>query len=201
MLPFLAYWYRNGGGKALGVAAIAYVAIWTWDGTRGIRCPMSWILAKMCLVLMCFTLPFFKLLLNSLTNIEDTGFWVGFYLPFAMMALLLGCQVLVQTIGHHFIYPHVDSNYHTLRATGFHPIFDRGVFGLFNPDSDLVRHGGFEEPTTNFVPPVHWQFQCPQCGARVEHDPDVCWNCNYGANGDSTAYYERYGHIDPPSSP
>jgi hypothetical protein len=72
---------------------------------------------------------------------------------------------------------------------------------FWNPDSDLIRAGGFPEPTyTSFVPPSDWPFQCPRCHVRLQHNPDVCWNCNYGADGDSSAYYEVYGHIDPPTS-
>ena len=33
---------------------------------------------------------------------------------------------------------------------------------------------------TTFVPPQDWTYQCPKCGARVQHAIDVCWNCNYG---------------------
>jgi hypothetical protein len=70
---------------------------------------------------------------------------------------------------------------------------------IWNPDSDLVRAGGFPEPTyMGFVPPGEWRFQCPRCHVRLQFNPDVCWNCNYGADGDSSAYYEAYGHIDPP---
>ena len=48
-----------------------------------------------------------------------------------------------------------------------------------------------EPEYTDFVPPAHWKRVCPECGARVDSDEDgycVCWNCNYGADGDSSAY-------------
>jgi len=37
------------------------------------------------------------------------------------------------------------------------------------------------EPTyTDFIPPPHWRYQCPVCGARVEMAVDVCWRCGFG---------------------
>ena len=54
--------------------------------------------------------------------------------------------------------------------------------------------GVIAEPTySSFVPPAEWRYQCPKCGSRVQHSVDVCWNCNYGADGDSTAYHGRFG--------
>lgn len=50
---------------------------------------------------------------------------------------------------------------------------------------------------TAFVPPPYWRFRCPACGARVEHRKGVCWNCNYGADGDSSAYYQAMGQTPP----
>lgn len=50
---------------------------------------------------------------------------------------------------------------------------------------------------STFVPPSYWRFRCPACGARVEHRLDVCWNCGYGADGDSTAYYRAVGRMPP----
>lgn len=69
----------------------------------------------------------------------------------------------------------------------------------WNPDPLVVRQGGFAEPTyTNFVPPDTWMYQCPKCGARVPEAVCVCWNCNYGADGRSDAYVQRYGNQPPP---
>ena len=72
-----------------------------------------------------------------------------------------------------------------------HPFWD---VTAFNFDSELIRDGGFEEPEyTGFVPPADWRFQCPACGARQPFDFGVCWLCGYGADGDDTAYYRRWG--------
>lgn len=56
---------------------------------------------------------------------------------------------------------------------------------------------------TGFTPPEHWAFQCPQCGARVETSPVICWMCNYGADGDDYEYrrYMHYRHGGPAPEP
>lgn len=65
--------------------------------------------------------------------------------------------------------------------------------------SPIERQTGLAEPKyKKFVPPANWQYQCPVCGSRVEKAVDVCWNCNYGADGDSTAYRKRWGN--PPKT-
>lgn len=47
-------------------------------------------------------------------------------------------------------------------------------------------HTGLAEPVyTDFVPPQHWRYQCPSCGARVQHNVGTCWNCHYGENHES----------------
>lgn len=109
-------------------------------------------------------------------------------------------MLLGHGIGHLFIYPHDPSgNYYAVRRAGWHPCWDGRLWPIFNPDSELIRDGGFEEPEyTYFVPPADWQFQCPVCGARQPYQKCVCWACEYGADGDSTAYYERWVDVDPP---
>jgi CRISPR type IV-associated protein Csf1 len=58
--------------------------------------------------------------------------------------------------------------------------------GPCDPDPFSFVEGGTsgtappEPPYSNFVPPDHWRYQCPVCGARVEMAVDVCWNCGYG---------------------
>lgn len=49
-----------------------------------------------------------------------------------------------------------------------------------------------------FVPPASWVYQCPRCGARVQHAIDVCWNCNYGEHGTGEEYWTHMG-IRPPA--
>ena len=97
----------------------------------------------------------------------------------------------VSLIAHHFVYPFADPNYHTVRKAGWHPF---GDVAALNFDSDLIEDGGFDEPEyTNFVPPKDWAYQCPVCSARQQTNFGVRWNCNYGADDDSTAYHQRWG--------
>lgn len=80
---------------------------------------------------------------------------------------------------------------HAVRKAGWHPTWDGG---FFNYDSDLIKDGGFQEPRyTDLVSPGHWKFQCPVCGTRQQTEFCVCWRCDYGADGDSSAYYRRWG--------
>ena len=105
-------------------------------------------------------------------------------------------SLLIHGFGHFFVYP-TDPNYYHVRRAGWHPFWDR-LWPIFNRDSELIRNGGFEEPEyTDFIPPADWKYQCPVCGARQPFDYGVCWLCGYGADGDDTAYRERWGDIDP----
>lgn len=69
----------------------------------------------------------------------------------------------------------------------------------WNPDSQFVRAGGLPEPQykNGFVPPSHWQYQCPRCGARWETNFGQCYNCDYGHDGRSDDYYALYPHERP----
>lgn len=83
--------------------------------------------------------------------------------------------------------------YQKWKKLGGRPYWD-SLGRPINPASQVERQTGLAEPEyTDFVPPADWCYQCPACGARVEKQIDVCWNCNYGADGDSTAYHERWG--------
>lgn len=85
-------------------------------------------------------------------------------------------MLLGHALGHLFVYPHDPSgNYYAVRRAGWHPFWDR-LWPIFNPDSELIRDGGFEEPEyTDFIPPPEWVFQCPVCGARQPYQVCVCW--------------------------
>jgi len=73
------------------------------------------------------------------------------------------------------------------------PLLDRVVASIpgTSPASDQATVHSPQEYRTvlteplydAFVPPANWRYQCPRCGARVEHKIDVCWNCKYGADG------------------
>lgn len=86
-----------------------------------------------------------------------------------------------------------DPAYQAWRRHGGRPYWD-GLQWPINTATESEIYTGLKEPNyTDFVPPPDWRYQCPNCGARVEHQIDVCWNCNYGADGDETAYWERWG--------
>lgn len=103
------------------------------------------------------------------------------------------------TLLHSIIYGR-DPWYHYYRSLGWSPFWDTLPWP-FNPDSKATRYMGLKEPIyTSFVPPPEWEHQCPVCGARV--GSGICWNCNYGADGDSTVYYQRFGQApDAPPPP
>lgn len=44
---------------------------------------------------------------------------------------------------------------------------------------------------------IKWEYVCPKCNAFNPEPKCICWRCNYGADGDSSAYYERYGLTKP----
>ena len=90
-----------------------------------------------------------------------------------------------------------NNQYRAYRNSGGDPFFD-SLPRLLNPDSQTVRRTGMDEPRSNQTVPGSWQFRCPQCNARVQHRVDVCWNCNYGADSNNTAYLNRYGDVKPP---
>lgn len=74
-----------------------------------------------------------------------------------------------------------DPSYRRYWQGGGDPYFD-SLPKPINPDSEWTRRTGLQEPEYgDFVPPDHWRYQCPRCGARVEHRIDVCWRCGYGS--------------------
>lgn len=76
--------------------------------------------------------------------------------------------------------------------TIFGPLIDRVLALLFGTslarndqvalrETQEYRTAIAEPDYSSFVPPPHWRYQCPRCGARVEYKIDVCWNCGYGS--------------------
>jgi len=98
---------------------------------------------------------------------------------------------VVSTIGAEVLLKDND-NYKRWKQMGGRPYWD-SIGWPINTATPIERQTGLSEPQyTGFVPPPSWQYQCPVCGSRVEKQIDVCWNCNYGANGDSSAYTKRW---------
>ncbi len=123
--------------------------------------------------------------------------------PWFVLALSVGTILLYGGFGWVFVRIGMailhgnDPEYHRFLRSGGDPYF-ASLPWPFNPDSHVTRVTGRQEPKTAFVPPADWTFQCPRCGARVQHRIDICWNCSYGANGDSTAYFDQNGDACPP---
>jgi hypothetical protein len=128
-----------------------------------------------------------------------TRFWTPLEMAVSAVLTVLffgGFAWLVTNIGMALLYRN-DPEYRAYRRSGGDPYFD-SLPSPINPDSDLTRQTGLQEPEyESFVPPRHWKFQCPRCGARVEHRIDVCWRCFYGADGDSSDYLARWGNERP----
>ena len=107
--------------------------------------------------------------------------------PWFVLALSLGTILLYGGFGWIFVRIGMavlhgnDPDYHRFLRSGGDPYF-ASLPWPFNPDSRATRVTGIREPKTPFVPPDDWRFQCPNCGARVQHRIDVCWNCGYGSN-------------------
>lgn len=191
----IAYWWRDGMSftTLVIVAVLLNVGMSAWCESRGFRCPVSRIPGRMVVTYWAFFGGPFVLLWGW------EGCFGGFYFGYAMVLFMVIPNLISQTLGHYFIYPKLDATrdeYARLRAVGYSMIWDRGIIGMANPDSEVLRNSGFPEPDTIFVPSSFWKFRCPVCGARCPESWGVCWNPErrYDEDGDATAYYERYGY-------
>lgn len=132
---------------------------------------------------------------NSMTN---TNFWTPWEMGIsAVLTVFLfgGFAWAVTNFGMGLIYGR-SQQYDAYRRGGGDPFFD-SLPRVFNPDSRQVRETGMAEPRTSFVPPASWKFQCPVCGAKQPSRVCVCWNCDYGSNGDSSEFFKKFGHDRP----
>ena len=87
-----------------------------------------------------------------------------------------------------------DQEFQEWKRKGGRPYWD-SIGWPINTATPIERETGLAEPEyTDFVPPANWRYQCPVCGSRVEKQIDVCWNCSYGHDSDSTAYHQRWGN-------
>ncbi len=85
-----------------------------------------------------------------------------------------------------------DPNFQKWKRMGGRPYWD-SIGWPINTATPIERETGLAEPEyRDFVPPADWRYQCPVCGSRVEKQIDVCWQCGYGRDGDSTAYQQRW---------
>ena len=106
---------------------------------------------------------------------------VAFYGGFAWLVTNLGMNLMYGS----------NPQYQAYKRNGGDPYIDI-LPSILKPNSSAARQTGREEP------PASWKFCCPSCNARVQHQIDVCWNCNYGADSDSSVYFEQNGSAKPP---
>jgi hypothetical protein len=125
------------------------------------------------------------------TNMFPFGAVIGVSVVLTVLFNVVGWVVV--TLGGEAIL-HNDPNFQKWKRMGGRPYWD-SIGWPINTATPIERQTGLAEPEyTDFVPPTDWRYQCPVCGARVEKQIDVCWQCSYGANGDSTAYHQRWGN-------
>lgn len=116
-----------------------------------------------------------RLFWNTLSGRDMFELHVAFWCAVVMTALTIIPGWLVMTFMSSVVYRH-DYRHQMEKQKGFRPYWDTLPWP--------VQPG--------FVPPATWEFSCPVCHSRVEKQIDVCWKCGYGADGDSTAYFQQF---------
>ena len=126
---------------------------------------------------------------NTLSGGNMFPFNIVIWVSVVLTIWLAFCGWFGVTVGSHVLLKD-DPGFQEWKRRGGRPFWDGGLYWPINTSSDVVR--GFEEPESpTFVPPESWRYQCPVCGARVEKQIDVCWQCDYGHDNNSTPYHER----------
>jgi len=171
----------------LGIVTLAWLT--KLDDKRGPhRTPISVLIARIFAAMWAISFVLLALCWNNMTGGNFWSFWEICWASMATTLFITGWYWVFNKGGEQLIKNHPD--YRQFKAAGGHHFWDT-LPRILNPDSDVVRRGGVREPEyTDFVPPADWRFQCPVCGARLQFNPDVCWRCNYGADGDSSAWYD-----------
>ena len=110
-----------------------------------------------------------------------------------VMTLLINVVGWLVVTGGSKVLLNNDPNFQKWKRMGGRPYWD-SIGWPINTSTPIERETGLAEPEyTDFVPPANWRYQCPVCGSRCEKKIDICWACGYGRDGDSTAYYQRWG--------
>lgn len=130
---------------------------------------------------------------NVLSDTNMFPFRAVISVSVVLTVLFTGVGWLVVTGGSEVLLNN-DPDFQKWKKMGGRPYWD-SIGWPINTATPIERETGLAEPDyTDFVPPADWRYQCPVCGARVEKQIDICWRCSYGANGDSTAYHQRWGN-------
>ena len=133
----------------------------------------------------------FSLFWNTLSDRNMFPFNVVFWTSVVLTVLFTCVGWIGVTVGSQVLL-NDDPDFQKWKQRGGRPYWDTLGWPI-NTATDIERETGLAEPKyTDFVPPASWRYQCPVCGSRVEKAVDICWNCNYGADGDNTAYRQRW---------
>jgi hypothetical protein len=156
----------------------------------------TWLMFRM-FVIIFIIMNMVRLFWNTLSDRNMLPFNIVFWTSVVMTVWFTSLGWLGVTVGSKILLDN-DPEFHEWKKKGGRPFWDGGLPWPINNSTPIERMTGLKEPKyTNFTPPENWRYQCPTCGSRVEKAVDVCWNCNYGANNDDTAYRERWG--EPPT--
>lgn len=129
---------------------------------------------------------------NTLSGMNMFPFEVVFWVAVILTVIFVSIGWATVTVGSDVLLKD-DPEFQRWKQAGGRPYWD-SLPSPINPATPIERITGLAEPRyTDFAPPADWVFQCPKCGARCEKEIDICWRCFYGLDGDSTAYYERWG--------
>lgn len=129
----------------------------------------------------CFIVFVIYMILSTLWNwMSGTDFWTPFEMLVSAVltvAFFGGIAWLITNVGMGLLFGR-KSEYRAYQDNGGDPFID-----------SLPRL--FQSGESN------WRFLCPVCGSAVQHRIDICRHCGYGADGDSAAYFARYGDVKP----
>lgn len=160
--------------------------------------------SKTQIVIRSFGLVFvISMMLAGLWNwATETKFWGIAEIALSSLFIVVGFGFfgwVIVNVGTRLICRN-DSDFQQYLGSGGDPYFDT-LPRPMNPDSEVTRVTGLQEPENSKGVPKSWVYQCPVCGCRQPSRVCVCWNpeCRYGADGDSTAYYKRWGHLGKPA--
>jgi hypothetical protein len=130
---------------------------------------------------------------NGLSGINMFPFEAVVGVSLVLTFLFAGVGWVVVTLGGEVLLRD-DPNFQKWKQMGGRPYWD-SIGWPINTATPIERETGLAEPEyTDFTPPSEWRYQCPVCGSRVQTKIDICWNCSYGRDGDSTAFHQRWGN-------
>lgn len=173
MLPFAIMLMANFSTTTLIYAVAYFIFLSVIDSGRGYKTLPSTIMARLMFGFwsLCFALylagigPIFIYFTETIT------------VAFTMTMIVFAYWWVIRYLGQLTLQNNPD--YQEFVSRGGHYLWDF-MPKILSSDTDSVSCGGMPEPKTSFKPPSYWRYQCPKCGASVEHAVDACWNFEYG---------------------